>query len=123
MIFLNRTTPLSLPGGVTAPRYDVRAVTPGIVHIGVGGFHRSHFARYVNDLMEIDTPALGWGITGSGLRESDGPLLHALAPQDGLFTLVERDGDGERRSVIGSIVGVIDASASAAAVLGGSRRP
>ena len=123
MIFLNRTTPLSLPGGVTAPRYDVRAVTPGIVHIGVGGFHRSHFARYVHDLMEIDRQALGWGITGSGLRESDGPLLHALARQDGLFTLVERDGDGERRSVIGSIVGVIDASASAAALLDAIRRP
>lgn len=123
MISLARKASLTLPGGVVAPRYDLRAIKPGIVHIGLGGFHRSHLARYVHDLMEIDPDALNWGIIGSGLRESDAPLLRALERQDGLYTLVERDGDGETRSVIGSIVRVIDASASTAALIEAIARP
>jgi hypothetical protein len=117
MIALSRRMPLSLPGDVVAPRYDVRAIKAGIVHIGVGGFHRSHFARYVHDLMEIDPEALSWGILGSGLREGDIPLLRALERQDGLYTLVECDAEGETKSVIGSILRVIDASASTSDLL------
>jgi mannitol 2-dehydrogenase len=123
MIPLTRKAPLALPGGIAAPRYDLCAVKPGIVHIGLGGFHRSHFARYAHDLMEIDPQALNWGIAGSGLRESDGPLLRALERQDGLYTLVERGADGETRSVIGSIVGVIDASASTSVLLEAIAQP
>ncbi|HXC55058.1 MAG TPA: mannitol dehydrogenase family protein [Rhizomicrobium sp.] len=123
MMSLTRKTALSLPGDVAAPRYDVRAITPGIVHIGLGGFHRSHLARYVHDLMEIDPGALRWGIVGSGLRESDGPLLRALERQDGLFSLVERDAEGETRSMIGSIVRVIDASVSTSQLLEAIAQP
>jgi mannitol 2-dehydrogenase len=109
---LSRRNALSLAHDIIAPRYDIRAVTPGIVHIGIGGFHRSHMARYMHDLMEADPRALRWGIVGAGLRESDRPLLNALKDQDGLYTLVERDAGGERKCVIGSIAGVIDASVS-----------
>ncbi|HJW39731.1 MAG TPA: mannitol dehydrogenase family protein [Rhizomicrobium sp.] len=123
MIALNRRMSLSLYGDVAAPRYDVRSVKPGIVHIGMGGFHRSHFARYVHDLMEIDPAALSWGIIGSGLRESDVPLLRALERQDGLYTLVERDSEGETKSVIGSILRVVDASASTSDLLADILRP
>jgi mannitol-1-phosphate/altronate dehydrogenase len=123
MFELARRRTLQLPEGIAAPRYDLRAVKPGIVHIGLGGFHRSHFARYTHDLMEIAPEALSWGIIGAGLRSSDVPLLRALAHQDGLYTLVERDASGERRSVIGSIVGVIDASENAAALLARIARP
>lgn len=122
MFELARREPLALPESVAAPRYDLRAVRPGIVHIGLGGFHRSHFARYTHDLMEADPSALGWGIVGAGLRASDGPLLRALARQDGLYTLVERDASGERRTVIGSIVGVIDASRDASDLLAAIER-
>ena len=112
-----RRAALHLPAGVAAPGYDLSAVVPGIVHIGLGGFHRAHFARYMHDLMEIDPAALCWGIVGSGLRASDTALLAALCRQDGLYTLVERDAGGETRTVIGSLVGTIDASASSAALL------
>ena len=122
-MMLARHDPLSLPEGIVAPRYDLRAVRPGIVHIGLGGFHRSHFARYTHDLMEIEPEALRWGIVGAGLRTSDTPLLRALAAQDGLYTLVERDASGERCSVIGSIVGVIDASETSSNLLAAINRP
>ncbi len=120
---LSRKAPLSLPRTVAAPRYDLRAGAPGIVHIGLGGFHRSHFARYLHDLMEIDSGALPWGIVGCGLRESDVPLLRALERQDGLYTLVERDADGETATVIGSIVRVIDASVSTTELLAAIANP
>jgi len=97
--------------------YDRARATPGIVHIGLGGFHRAHMARYAHDLMAIDPDGLGWGIVGAGLREADRPLLDALARQDGLYTLTERDAGGETLTVIGSILRVIDASASTAALL------
>jgi mannitol 2-dehydrogenase len=107
---LNRAR-VSVPDGIVPPSYDVAGVTLGIVHIGLGGFYRAHFARYTHDLMEIDPSALQWGIVGSGLRKGDVALLDALDRQDGLYTLVERDAGGEVRTLIGSIVGVIDASA------------
>src|ERR1700760_1351787 len=113
---LLRRAQLTLPDGIAAPRYDLRTVKPGIVHIGIGGFHRSHMARYTHDLLE-QGGVTNWGIVASGLRESDRPLLEALAAQDGLYTLVERDGLGEQKTVIGAITGVIDASHSTAALL------
>ena len=108
---------LSLPAEIAAPSYDLRKVTPGIVHIGLGGFHRSHFARYTHDLMEADPAALGWGIIGAGLRSSDAALLDALNRQDGLYTLIEREGLREDRVLIGSILRTIDASADSDSLL------
>jgi len=113
---LNRTR-VSLPASIVAPAYDPGKVTPGIVHIGLGGFHRAHFARYTHDLMQADPAALGWGIIGAGLRASDGALLQALNRQDGLYTLVEREGVHEDRILIGSILRAIDASADSSALL------
>jgi mannitol-1-phosphate/altronate dehydrogenase len=115
-MMLNRVH-LSVPAGITRPSYDLGHVTPGIVHIGLGGFHRAHFARYTHDLMELDPSATAWGIVGAGLRSSDATLLDALARQEGLYTLVERDRLGEKRSVIGSIVRAIDASHDSHALL------
>ena len=56
MISLSRTSH-ALPAGTAKPGYDLNAVTPGIVHIGLGGFHRAHMARYTHDLMECDPVA------------------------------------------------------------------
>ncbi len=114
---------LALPEAIIAPGYDVRSVTPGIVHIGLGGFHRAHFARYTHDLMEIDPSALIWGIVGSGLRESDAALLAAMRAQDGLYTLVERDTAGETCALIGSITDAIDAFAESADLVAAIVRP
>jgi mannitol 2-dehydrogenase len=89
---------------VAVPRYDRRDVTTGIVHIGVGNFHRSHQAMYLDTLMNSGA-ALDWGICGIGLQPSNARMRDALAAQDGLYTLVLRHGDGSWDArVIGSIV-------------------
>lgn len=86
------------------PRYDRSKVEVGIVHIGVGGFHRSHEAYYTHQLMN-ETGALEWGICGVGLRETDRKMRDLLAEQDFLYTLLEKHPDGRLDAqVIGSIV-------------------
>lgn len=122
-ITLSRAHLGRLPTGFEAPRYDPRRVSRGIVHLGLGGFHRAHMARYTHDLMGQDATAFGWGVTGAGLRASDRHLLDALAGQDGLYSLVEREGARENRAVIGSLVGTIDASSSTAALLAAIDEP
>lgn len=114
---LNRKRLPRLPVSFETPGYNLERVSHGIVHIGVGGFHRAHMACYTHDLMAVDAAALDWGIVGAGLRASDRPLIEALTSQDGLFTLTEHDNHAVRRAVIGSIVSVIDASGSTAALL------
>ena len=91
---------LSIP----VPSYDRSQVTAGIVHFGVGGFHRAHQAMYVDQLME-QGKALDWGICGVGVMSFDLKMKEAMHAQDCLYTLVEKapDGSWEPR-VIGSIV-------------------
>jgi mannitol 2-dehydrogenase len=101
-----------LLAGITKPGFPVADVRPGIVHLGLGGFHRAHMARYTHDLMGIRTDALDWGIIGVGLLLNDRRMREALAPQDGLYTLVERQDDIESATVIGSICDVIFAGDS-----------
>jgi mannitol-1-phosphate/altronate dehydrogenase len=116
-IELNRANLRRLPPPVRVPAYDPAGVTPGIVHLGLGAFHRAHMARYTHALMERDPAALGWGIAGAGLLPADRRMHDSLAPQDGLYTLVERDGTAERATVIGSVTEVIYSGDSSAALL------
>jgi mannitol 2-dehydrogenase len=88
---LSRTGLDRLPAAMRRPAYDPADVQPGIVHLGFGGFHRAHMARYTHDLMEIQPQAREWGIIGVGLLPADQRVRDALKPQDGLYTLVERD--------------------------------
>jgi mannitol 2-dehydrogenase len=90
--------------GVPVPSYDRRGVTAGIVHIGVGGFSRSHQAMYLDRLMDAGV-AGEWGICGVGLRAEDRRMKEVLTAQDHLYTLLvkHRDGRVEPR-VIGSLV-------------------
>src|SRR3954463_15827237 len=90
-VWLRRGVLSSLPPGVRAPGYDVSAVRAGIVHLGLGGFHRAHMARYTHELMERDPEALGWGIIGAVLLPRAGGMFGSRAPQDGLYTLIEKD--------------------------------
>jgi mannitol 2-dehydrogenase len=117
VIELNRRNLGRLPPGVRGPGYDPARVTPGIVHLGLGAFHRAHMARYTHDLMERDVAALAWGIAGAGLLPGDRRVRDSLVPQDGLYTLVERDGTAETATVIGAIAEVIHAAESPAALL------
>ena len=91
---------LSIP----VPSYDRSQVKVGIVHFGVGGFHRAHQAMYIDQLME-QGKALDWGICGVGVMPFDLKMKEAMQSQDCLYTLVEKapDGSWEPR-VIGSIV-------------------
>ncbi|HCG54966.1 MULTISPECIES: mannitol dehydrogenase family protein [Brevibacterium] len=90
--------------GVTVPDYDRSAVTPGIVHFGVGGFHRAHMAMVIDDLMSAGRAA-DWGIVGAGVLPHDVRMRDALAGQDHLYSLTLKHSDGTReRRVIGSII-------------------
>ncbi|MGE7414938.1 mannitol dehydrogenase family protein [Methylobacterium tarhaniae] len=114
---LSRATLSSLGPSVRVPAYDVARVRAGIVHLGLGGFHRAHMARYTHDLMERDPDALGWGILGVGLMPGDRRMIDALAPQDALYTLVEREGADETVTVIGALAGLAFAGETTRAVL------
>ena len=107
----------SLPQAVARPAYDRSQVTEGIVHFGVGGFHRAHEAMYVDALMN-DGQALGFGIVGVGTMPQDTRMRDALNGQEGLYTLVVKHPDGRREPrVIGSILRFLHAGS---AVRGGS---
>jgi mannitol 2-dehydrogenase len=89
---------------IAVPAYDRSRVEPGIVHVGVGAFHRSHQAMYLDRLLN-NGEAFEWGICGVGLLPSDEALGAALARQDHLYTLVVKEPDGAFDSrVIGSLV-------------------
>jgi mannitol 2-dehydrogenase len=92
--------------GVPVPLYDRARLAARIVHIGVGGFHRAHFALYTHELAEAGSD---WGIVGLGLLPQDAEMAAALSGQDYLYTLIEK-GNGEPcAEVIGSITGFVHA--------------
>jgi mannitol 2-dehydrogenase len=94
----------SLPAEIAIPAYERRDVRVGIVHVGVGGFHRAHQAMYLDRLMN-DGKALEWGICGVGVLPSDRHMADVMTAQDGLYTLVVKHPDGTMEPrVIGSIV-------------------
>jgi len=91
-------------GPVQLPNYDRSMVTTGIVHFGVGGFHRAHQAMVIDELMN-EGKALDWGICGVGVLPVDVRMKQVMDRQDCLYTLVEKHPDGSRSArVIGSIV-------------------
>ncbi|MGB5430639.1 mannitol dehydrogenase family protein, partial [Eudoraea sp.] len=86
------------------PNYNRSADKIGIVHIGVGGFHRAHQAYYLHQLRQLGE-ASDWGICGIGLREADAKLHDIFNKQDHLYTLMVKHPDGKiEPEVIGSIV-------------------
>lgn len=104
---LSRQNLARLPAEVARPSYDRAALGAGIVHLGMGGFHRAHMARYTHDLMERRADALAWGITGVGLMPADKLIHDALTRQDNLYTLVERDTGTETATIVGSVARTI----------------
>jgi mannitol 2-dehydrogenase len=88
---------------VPGPSYDRSRVATGVVHFGVGGFHRAHQAMYHDRLMN-EGKALEWGICGVGVMPGDRAMKEALDAQDGLYTLVVKHADGTYEPrVIGAI--------------------
>ena len=96
-----------VPDGVPAPTYDRSKVVASVVHFGIGGFHRSHEAVYLDDVMSR-TGLLEWGICGIGVLPHDRRIVDTLSAQRGLYTLVVKDLDGTwSPRVVGSIVEVV----------------
>lgn len=92
-----------LPEDVIIPTYDRSKVKVGIVHIGIGAFHRAHQAFYADELLQ-NYGALDCGICGIGLLDSDRKIINTLKDQDGLYTLLIKELDGSLKSrVVGSI--------------------
>lgn len=115
---LNAANLGSLPASVRTPSYERRGLPAGIVHVGVGGFHRAHQAVYLDDLLHLPQPEhRSWGICGVGLLPQDIRMREALRPQDGLYTVVESDAGGRRPRVIGALTRYLFAPAERELVL------
>ncbi|AMK16588.1 MULTISPECIES: mannitol dehydrogenase family protein [Sphingobium] len=100
---LSSATIDGLPGDVLRPAYDRAAVKRGVVHLGIGAFHRAHQAVFFDDALNCGD--LRWGITAASLRSP--AVRDQMAPQDGLYTLVVRDGRAEQARIIGAVQDVI----------------
>jgi mannitol 2-dehydrogenase len=99
---------------VSIPTYDRAALTGGVVHLSVGAFHRSHQAVYFDEIARRGL-GNGWAITGVGLHRAD--LKRALAPQDGLYTVVTRTPAGDSARVVGALTRYLYAPDDPEAVL------
>lgn len=104
---LPRLTPTllaELPAAVARPRYDRRALQPGMAHLGVGAFHRTHQAEYTDDLLGDSFDR--WGVVGINVRPPS--LAATLGVQGGLYTRLIRENERVEARVIASIVSVVD---------------
>jgi fructuronate reductase len=108
-----------LPAAASRPDYDRRAITPGIVHLGIGAFHRAHQA--VMTEAALAAGARDWGIVAASLRSPD--TRDALEPQDGLYTVAVRDATDEHLAVIGAIRRIIVAPEDPEALLAAMSAP
>ncbi len=110
---LSRRCLSALGPGVTQPGYDIARVQTGIVHLGLGAFHRAHQAVYTEKVLEGGD--LRWGIAGVSLRSR--VVGEALIPQDGLYSVSERDGAQVTTRVFGAIREVLHAPSTLPQVL------
>ncbi len=94
---------------VTVPGYDRSALKPGILHFGVGNFHRAHLAVYMDELFNLGLDH-DWGIIGAGVMPFDEKIRQALAGQDYLSTIVEQDNDRSAARITAPLIGFIPAS-------------
>ena len=101
---LNYATLGELQENLAVPSYDRSGLTAGIVHFGVGGFHRAHQAMYLDRLMNAGA-AHDWAVCGVGVLPGDARMKQVMDKQDCLYTLVVKNPDGTREGrVIGSMI-------------------
>ena len=116
---LSAATLGQVKAGTGLPAYDRDGLRPGIVHLGLGAFVRAHLAAYTDDALAIEPG--DWGIIGVSLQRPD--QRDRLAPQDGLYTTLERDGADTRARVIGCVSQMLVAPENPAAVLDAMAAP
>lgn len=102
-IKLNQESLGRLPASVSVPRYDRNRITPGILHIGVGNFHRAHQATYLNRLFNAGIDH-DWGIVGAGIRPNDAKMRELLRQQDWLSTVIQLDPTEYKATVCGAMI-------------------
>ncbi|WID94274.1 mannitol dehydrogenase family protein [Bosea vestrisii] len=105
-VVLSRAALAEIGGAVATPSYRSEQLSPGIVHIGVGNFHRAHQAAYLDELFERGLDH-DWAIIGTGVRESDAEMERALAAQDFLTTVVTQEADCTQARVTGAMIDFI----------------
>jgi len=103
MILLDPVTASTLPASVTRPNYDRAQVRTGVVHLGLGAFHKAHQAMIFE--AALDSGDLRWGVLGASLRSRG--VRDQLAPQGGLYTVTVREGADERTRLVGALQGVL----------------
>ena len=113
---ISNATLKGLPENILRPHYDRNLLTPGIVHIGVGNFHRAHQAWYLHRLMQ-QGDALDWAIIGAGVRPYDAAMRDRLLAQDCLTTLIELDPNSTSAEVVGSMVDYLPIEAGNGALI------
>jgi len=96
---------------VKKPSYQKNELTPGIVHVGIGNFHRAHQASYLHRLFELGVDR-DWAIVGAGVTQYDEAMRTRLAEQDWLTTVVELDPDKLSARIIGPIVDFVEINAN-----------
>ena len=117
MIKLNAKNLDRLPKKVAIPDYNRSEIKAGIVHIGIGSFHRSHQAFYTDQLLHRSDES-DWGICGIALLDSDRKIFNTLVNQNGLYTLMITEPDGTLTArIIGSVVELLFAPENPGAVL------
>lgn len=105
----------SIASDIRTPKYDRNALDAGILHMSVGGFHRSHQAVYVDNVLS-QSPA-NWMIAGVGLMPQDSTNLDKLREQDCLYAVLERAPSADNVRVVGSMKRVLHAPTETAAVI------
>lgn len=103
-IKLNQDNLAAIASHVKTPSYNRDALNTSIVHISVGGFHRSHQAYFLNQLFEKSDANNDWGIYGVSAMPGDRPLYDALRGQDYLYSLLTMSQSDTTTEIIGSIV-------------------
>lgn len=124
MTRLSPDTLASLPAEVARPVYDRDAHAVGIVHFGIGAFHRAHQAWYTDAALNLDNGNSGdadWAITGVSLRSAG--VARQINPQGGLYTVAEQSGEGAALRIVGSVRNVLVASEEPDAVIAAVAAP
>lgn len=108
----------NLDARVARPGYDRKGLKPGIVHVGLGNFHRAHQAVYLDDLFGKGLDH-DWAIMGAGVRAADAAMRETLKAQDYLSTVIELDAGGARARVTGAMTGFLPVEPDNAALIAG----
>ncbi len=116
---LSNNSSLAKAQDILLPQYPRDQLVPGIVHLGIGAFHRAHQAFYTEAV--LNKFGGDWGIIGSSLRSAN--VRDQLVPQDCLYTLVERSSEGEKLQIIGAVVDTLVGPENPAALIASMVQP